>query len=45
MFLELEPTYISLKEEVKLFLVDINASGTDETRIDEHINKILKLRT
>ncbi len=41
MFLELEPTYISLKEEVKLFLVDINASGTDETRIDEHINKIL----
>ena len=41
MFLELEPTYISLKEEVKLFLVDMNASGTDETIIDEHINKIL----
>ena len=41
MFLELEPTYISLKEEVKLFLVDMNASGTDEPIIDEHINKIL----
>ena len=34
-------SYISLKEEVKLFLVDMNASGTDETMIDEHINKIL----